>query len=129
MNQYKANVETIASFLRELSLLLNSPNFNYKKNFIFAGKSERKKNTETMLQLNMDVIDVIEILKKLKISEYYQSVPDDKNSDMPDFHVFFTFVSEMEIYIKLRIQNIRNVLCISFHFPEYSHGKMPYNNE
>lgn len=129
MNQYKADVEIITSFLRELNLLLNSPDFDYKKDFIFAGKSEREKNTKTILQLDMSVIDIIEVLKKLKISEYYQSVPDDKNKNMPDFHVFFTFVSEMEIYIKLRIQNTNNVLCISFHFPEYSHGKMPYNNE
>ena len=74
----------------------------------------------------MDREDVIGELKKLTVSEYYQSVPDDKNNRMPVFHVFFVSIFSREIYIKIRIQNIKNVLCISFHFAEYSHGKMPY---
>lgn len=126
MNQYKAPRKDIESFLEDLKSLLNSPTFNSKRDFWLGGKHERAKNTETLLALDMDRDDVIEELKKLTVSEYYQSVPDDKNNKMPDFHVFFVSISEKEIYIKIRIQNIKNVLCISFHFSEYSHGRMPY---
>lgn len=126
MNQYKAPRKDIESFLQDLKSLLNSPTFNSERDFLLGGKHERAKNTETLLALDMDRDDVIEELKKLTVSDYYQSVSDDKNNKMPDFHVFFVSISAKEIYIKIRIQNIKNVLCISFHFSEYSHGRMPY---
>lgn len=126
MNQYKASKEEVKTFLERLVSLLNSPNFNIEKDFIFGGKYERMKNTQTLLELDFEKEDVIGVLKKLTIFDYYQSFPDDKNSKMPHFHVFFVSILEREIYIKIRIQNVNNVLCISFHFSEYSHGKMPY---
>lgn len=126
MNQYKAPKKDVESFLKELNSLLNLPTFNPEKDFLLGGKYEREKNTKTLLSLDMNKDDVIEELKKLTVSNYYQSVPDDKNNKMPDFHVFFVSISAKEIYIKIRIQSIRNILCISFHFSEYSHGKMPY---
>lgn len=126
MNRYKATQKDIESFLENLKSLLNSPTFNSERDFLLGRKYERTKNRETLLALNMNRDDVIEELKKLTVSEYYQSVPDDKNNEMPDFHVFFVSICAKEIYIKIRIQNIKNVLCISFHFSEYSHGEMPY---
>ena len=108
MNQYRAPRKDVESFLEDLNSLLNSPTFNPEKDFLLGGKYERAKNTETLLALDMDRNDVIEELKKLTVSE------------------FFVSIFAKEIYIKIRIQNIKNVLCISFHFSEYSHGKMPY---
>ena len=110
-------------FLEDLRSLLTSPTFNSERDFLLGGRYERAKNTETLLALDMDKDDVIE---KLTVSDYYQSVPDDKNNKMPDFHVFFVSISAKEIYIKIRKKNIKNVLSISFHFSEYSHGRMPY---
>ena len=74
----------------------------------------------------MDREDVVEELKKLTILNYYHTVPDNKRPEMPDFHVFYITILDREIYVKIRIQNINDVFCISFHFAEYSHGKMPY---
>ena len=126
MDQYRASKDVIESFLSDLKTLLNSKSFNPEKDFLLGGKRERLKNTKTLLELDMNKNDVIEILKELEVSNYYQSVPDNKNKKMPDFHVFFISILGKEIYIKARIQQINNVLCISFHFAEYSHGKMPY---
>ncbi len=96
---------------------------------MLGGRYEREKNTKTLIELNMDTNDVIQELKKITVSNYYQSVPDDKHPNMPDFHVFYIkSIENKEIYIKVRIQQIEKILCISFHFAEYSHGKMPYSD-
>lgn len=68
----------------------------------------------------------IEDLKHLEICNYYQSVPDMKNSKMPDYHIFFIRKGENDIYIKVRIQKVNKVFCISFHFAKFSHSKMIY---
>lgn len=129
MDQYKATKDVVCSFLCDMKNLLNNSNFNIEKNFMLGGKYEREKNTKTLIELNMDTNDVIEELKKLTTSNYYQSVPDIKHPNMPDYHVFYIpSIENKEIYIKVRIQQIKKILCISFHFAEYSHGKMPYSN-
>ncbi|MBO5179353.1 MAG: hypothetical protein J6B87_03310 [Clostridia bacterium] len=126
MDRFIAKKDIVISFLEDLKKVLNSPNFNIEKDFILGGKHERQKNTATLLEFEMDREDVVEELKKLTILNYYHTVPDNKRSEMPDFHVFFITVLDREIYVKVRIQNINDVFCISFHFAEYSHGKMPY---
>ena len=128
MDSYKAKREVIESFLDDLKRLLSSSEFDIDRDFRITRSCPTEKNGQTLVALDFNKEDVVEELKKLTISNYYQSLPDDKNPTMPDFHVFYIFVSEREIYVKVRIQYVNNVLCVSFHFPMYSHGKMPYNN-
>lgn len=128
MDSYRAKREVIESFLSDLKRLLSSAEFDIDRDFRITRSRPTEKNGQTLIDLDFNKEDVIEELKKLSISDYYQSLPDDKNPTMPDFHVFYIFVSNREIYVKVRIQYVNNVLCVSFHFPMYSHGKMPYNN-
>lgn len=127
MNRYIAPKEVVCSFLDELHQLIDAPYFNIKKNFQLGGKHERKKNKDTMFELNIDEGDIVQELRKLTISNYNHTLPDDRNTSMPDFHVFFiSNLCDKEIYVKVRIQKIEKILCLSFHFAEFSHGKMPY---
>ena len=128
VNQYVAKREIIEEFLKDLKSLLDSPDFDIETKFILTRNRSDGKNGATLVALDFDKSDVANELKKLTISNYYQSVPDDKNPSMPDLHVFYIFVLEREIYVKIRIQYVDNVLCVSFHFPLYSHGEMPYKN-
>ena len=128
MDSYKAKREVIESFWDDLKRLLSSSEFDIDRDLRITRSCPTEKNGQTLVALDFNKEDVVEELKKLTISNYYQSLPDDKNPTMPDFHVFYIFVSEREIYVKVRIQYVNNVLCVSFHFPMYSHGKMPYNN-
>lgn len=100
MDQYRASKDVIESFLSDLKTLLNSKSFNPEKDFLLGGKKERLKNTKTLMELDMNKNDVIEILKELEISNYYQSVPDNKNKKMPDFHVFFISILGKKYILK-----------------------------
>lgn len=129
MQYYRASKEEVLSFLSQMKNVLNSPGFDLEKNFVLGGKVERKKNMETLMFLDMNKEDVIEELKRLKVSDYYHTRPDKVNPKMPDYHVFYIYLEAKETYIKVRVQCNNKVLCKSFHFAEYSHGSLPYNEE
>ncbi len=83
--------------------ILDSPQFDLEKNFMLGGKYDREKNTKTLEALGMNKEDVVEVLKGLKVSDYYHSRPDDKNTQMPDYHIFYIYLSKIETYIKVRV--------------------------
>ena len=123
MEQYKASEEQIRSFLSDMKGIFLSKDFDIKKNFFLCPREE---NEETMLALDYNKYDVIEDLKHLEIENYYQSVPDMKNPKMPDYQIFFIKKGENDLYIKVRIQRVNKVFCVSFHFAKFSHFKMIY---
>ena len=129
MQYYKASKEDVLSFLKNMKSILDSPQFDLEKNFMLGGKYDREKNTKTLEALGMNKEDVVEVLKGLKVSDYYHSRPDDKNTRMPDYHIFYIYLSKRETYIKVRVQINNKILCKSFHFAEFSHGSLPYNED
>ena len=91
MDSYKAKREVIESFLDDLKRLLSSSEFDIGRDFRITRGRQTEKNGQTLVALDFNKEDVVEELKKLTISNYYQSLPDDKNSTMQTF-MFFIFL-------------------------------------
>ncbi|MDD3922521.1 MAG: hypothetical protein PHY39_03175 [Endomicrobiaceae bacterium] len=127
MNSHIESKENVEMFLNNLQIILKDNNFNIVKNFTMNNTSP--KNTQTLLDLDYNTEDIKDKLELLKVSDYYETVPDNKYPDKPDFYVFFILIKKREIYIKVSIRGYNNhVLCMSFHYAEFSHKALPYMN-
>jgi len=68
-------------------------------------------------------------LEKLDVSNYVETLVDNKGIGLPNFYVFGITIQEKEIYIKVKIRDKNNskVFCISFHFAKFPlSNKKPY---
>jgi hypothetical protein len=128
MNPYKTDKKDIEIFLNEMKNILETSTFDLERNLIIGKGAKEKinKNAQTMADLDFDKQDVKNELLKLQISDYYHTLPDSQRDNVPDFHVFFVIIQGREVYIKVRIQKINTIFCISFHFAEHSPGRFPY---
>lgn len=77
MDSYKAKREVIESFLDDLKRLLSSSEFDIDRDFRMTRSRPTEKNGQTLVALDFNKEDVVEELKKLTISNYYQSLPDE----------------------------------------------------
>jgi hypothetical protein len=84
-------------------------------------RDDRKKNTLSILQLDMLPVERKEILKKLEITDYCEGPTKDNLNDLPPMWVFGKQYKGKEIYIKISIgfENLP-VICISFHKAEFA---------
>ena len=101
-----------------------SKDFNIDENFILI--KSKKDKTEfstsfTLLNLNYDTYDIIDILKKLSLEDYSETLIDKDDDRPPLLFVFGKNINDKMVYIKLKIKGEarRKVLCLSFHYAEY----------
>lgn len=121
-------------FLDELQKILEDINFNIDSNFILVQSrkssiKERFSTPFTLLDLDYDVADVVDRLKELTISEYSETLFDRDDNHPPLLYVFGQQIANQLVYIKLKIKENekRYVLCVSFHYAEHE-MMFPYKN-
>lgn len=80
----------------------------------------RKKNLETLAELDILAIDRENYLKKLSVENFYSGPHlDEFNPSGPEYFEFGLHINQVEIYIKLTLGlPNRRINCISFHRAE-----------
>lgn len=113
---------SVQSFLQELRWILED-----KKCCIIIPTREDKEykysNSFCLAELEFEQEDVKHELKKLTTQNYCKTIKDKNNKKFNEYYyVFGKIINKMLIYIKVKIQsrNNKQILCISFHFPEYT---------
>ncbi len=83
-------------------------------------RSDRTKNTQTLLDLEISVEEVKQILKKLSPKDFVEGPNSDTMYGGPPLWVFGKEVKGKEMYIKITLGAAESeVICISFHRAEY----------
>lgn len=83
--------------------------------------SNRQKNTQTLADLEIRVVDVKNVLADLVATDYSEGPLPDQMLGGAEMWVFGRVVKGHEIYIKITLGTPSNpVICISFHVAEYS---------
>lgn len=68
-------------------------------------------------------------LKTLEVSNYYRTVQDENNKKYKEYYYEFgKIIQGKMVYIKVKIvsRDNKNILCMSFHFPELEMTRFPY---
>jgi hypothetical protein len=81
---------------------------------------DRRKNNQTLFNLNLTLKDVFDVLMNLKVSNYIEGPSlDQDRPETPDFWKFKIKVYEEIIYVKMKIEpigdNNEKVKVVSFH--------------
>lgn len=108
-----ATKEEIEHFLRD---------FKYKLGFwgLFI-RSDRDKNFKTLTALEFRVDDVKKELNELGVTHYSEGPVKETLYNGADMWVFGKLIQSKEVYIKISMgQPSDKVICISFHFSDYS---------
>ncbi len=116
----------ISRFLKDMLCILESPQFTIETDFLLF---QREKNAKTLLLLEFDTMDVVDVVRTLGIRDYFETVRDYKNPDGTPYFVFMKLVQEQEIYIKIKTKYLprHSILCISFHVADHSMmTRLPY---
>lgn len=80
----------------------------------------RDKNMETLLALEFNLNDCIQVLENLRIEDFSEGPNKDLIFNAADMWVFGKIIKQKEVYIKITMGPInQSVLCISFHFSDY----------
>jgi hypothetical protein len=81
----------------------------------------RKKNEETLIQLEINASDQIEYLKSLSPENYFKGPTKDAyDPESPPNWEFGKIIEGHEIFIKINLgKPNKNVMCISFHIAEH----------
>lgn len=127
--------EEVKTFLKELKELLTDEAFDLSRDFDILPKKKDELPTDpyttanTLLELGFNSEDVMNQLLALEISNYYETVIDDKDNSLPPFFAFARLIQSKDVYIKVKIRDRKNckVFCVSFHFARYNLPKdLPY---
>ncbi len=118
---YQSKKREVEAFLNELHMLLERTDFNPDINLILVKNSKQGKDMVfstpyTLLDLEYDTKDVIDRLKELKLEEYSETKIDADDTNPPMLFVFGKDVDGKRIYVKLKIREQRQVVCVSFHY-------------
>ena len=116
-----ATKEGIEHFLRD---------FKYKLGFwgLFI-RSDRDKNFKTLTVLEFRVEDVKKELNELSVAHYLEGPVKETLYYSADMWIFGKMIQSKEVYIKISMgQPSDKVICISFHFSDYS-MTYPYNSK
>ena len=124
MDYFIASKEEVRAFLEEINKLTTMESFNINKQMILD--LNKPENNATLIDLEFGRNDVLREIQTLSLRNYYQSVPDLLRNDNIPYYVFFRGKNKKEIYIKIKVKNNRIIICKSFHYADYSHGKFPY---
>lgn len=80
--------------------------------------TNRDKNLETLVTLELTTANRSQLLEELKVDDYYKGPTQDYNNG-PELWEFGKKIKQKEVYIKITIgQSNRPVICISFHIAE-----------
>ncbi len=111
----------VEAFLNELHTLLEKTDFDPDVHLILVKKTKHGENNVfstpyTLLDLDYDTEDVIDRLKELKLEEYSETKIDADDTNPPLLFVFGKDIDGKLIYVKLKIREQRQVVCVSFHY-------------
>ena len=112
----------------QLSDTISNQNFDPDENLFLIRK---RKNQETLLALDFDNSDIINILSGLTEDNYSETLFDNDNDNPPLLNVFGVQINNQEVYIKIKIRSTADnnmVICVSFHWAEHK-IKYPYKKE
>lgn len=123
-------------FLNELKDIICSKHFNVENDFdiILHKKNEDLLDPyttqNTLLALNFDKRDIINVLKDLYDEDYIETGNDKIDSKLPKVYIFGKTIQGKQVYIKIKIRDKINhkVFCLSFHFARYPLTGFPYKN-
>lgn len=130
------NVATVSkrevqAFINELRGIICDESFNLS-DFIFITAAKDDKDfcfstKYTLLDLEFDAYDVLDILSDLKVEEYSETVFDKDNNDPLWLQVFGKRIKNKLVYIKLKIRKTGNkqIVCVSFHYAK-NNMSFPY---
>lgn len=124
----KSAKKDIILFLQQIKNIIEQEDFNIEQDFqmITSRKADMKYSTPyTLIGLEYDVENVIQVIGSLTIEDYSQTLIDSDNSLPPLLFVFGKNINNKEVYIKLKIkeQLRKYILCVSFHYAEH---QMPH---
>lgn len=132
----KSSKAEIEKFLVDIKRILNAPNFDVKRDFIFQelrlgdDENDLDNNSNTMLALNYSAEDIVEEIKELRVEHYSETIIDCKTDGLVPLYVFGKVIQNREVYIKMRIKVRKNgaefVFCLSFHFAKHPMEPFPY---
>lgn len=107
-----ATKDDVELFLQELKVKLDIWGLIFR--------SDRGKNTQTLLDLELTVNQVKEIIRNLEVENFVEGPnPDTLNLGSP-LWVFGKYIKAQEIYIKITLGRANNeAICISFHHAEH----------
>lgn len=115
----KSSSSDVVTLLATLNDIFSDEDFDISKSFFF---NANPKNNQTLMDLDYGYADVVAELKELQVSDYSESLLDRDNLNPPILYVFGKTIKGSEIYIKIKIreQESRRVICVSFHHAEHS---------
>jgi len=81
---------------------------------------EKYSTVYTLADLDYDVSDVVERLKELTVKEYSETLIDIDDVNPPLLFVFGKDINDKLLYIKIKLkgEQPKYVLCVSFHYAE-----------
>ena len=125
---YQSKKREVIAFLDGLHKLLRRNDFDINTDLTLISKpkqgNEQKFSTPyTLLDLDYDTQHVVDRLKELKVEEYSETKIDKNDVNPPMLFVFGKDVNGKLIYVKLKVREQQQVVCVSFH---YAKGKMVF---
>ena len=131
--KYIALKDNVEAFLEELRSVMTSVNFNVNTDLDILMKKKKESSLDpyttenTLIALEFDRYDVYNQLLSLGISNYLETIIDNRDTMQLPFFAFIKQIQGRDVYIKVKIRNLakKNVFCVSFHFARYP-SKLPY---
>lgn len=122
ITSFHTSPKEVESYLKETKEIINSESFCVETDFFLINKT---KNTQTLLNLDFDADDVINVISNLNIEDYSETLMDIDNQNPPLLYVFGNIIQNKEIYIKIKTRTTpeKKIICVSFHLAEH---KMQY---
>jgi hypothetical protein len=130
----------VCDFLEKMKSILESVDFDIRRDFIFQryrvidDPDDEYTNENTLLALDYDMQDVVEVLKALTLEDYHESMVDNVADGFNVFFVFGKRIRKRDVYIKVRLKQRAGmansyVFCISFHFARQTINLYPYRKK
>lgn len=115
----------LAEIIEKFLMDMREPLINDR--FILQKRNDNA-NTQTLLDLEFDKKDIIQELLGLKLEDYVYTVKDKKFPNENPYNVFHKEIKHKEIYIKIKIKEVKNKIlyCMSFHEAKHKESSYPY---
>ena len=136
----QSSKSNVCDFLEKMKSILESVDFDIRRDFIFQryrvidDPDDEYTNENTLLALDYDMQDVVEVLKALTLEDYHESMVDNVADGFNVFFVFGKRIRKRDVYIKVRLKQRAGmansyVFCISFHFARQTITLYPYRKK